>query len=257
MCCLCHLSFVLVLLSVFASVFAHHGLPRELECWGVEARAICGRFCWLICCRLCGRMPYFCVVVDNTVILLLFLTFFSLIQYLISGVKGLADVFDLLGGTFVCAAFCCCWQCVCVKFVTAHFFVGGKLWRQDRLIEVALDLSNTLDKGVMSRFLITLLLPTDFSWFRGICATFGDACFISMLVVVPLLGGRHHSFSCQIGHCGWSGLCFLCRGWFVWGLVVIKEIFDSLSKFITDCVSKAVGDLVAWHMASYALQGAF
>jgi hypothetical protein len=46
-------------------------------------------------------------------------------------------------------------------------------------------------------------------------------------------------------------------GWFVWGSMVIKEICDSLSKFIADCIGKAVSDLVAWHMASYALQGAF
>jgi hypothetical protein len=162
--CLCHLSFVLVLLSVFASVFAHLGLLRGLECWGFEARAICGWFHRLVCRWLCGRTPYFCVVIDNTVIFLLFLTF-SLVEYLISGVKGLMDVFDLLCSTFVFAAFCCCWQHVCVKFITAAFFGGGKLWQQDKLTKVALDLSNTLDKGVMSRFLITLLLPSDFSWF--------------------------------------------------------------------------------------------
>jgi hypothetical protein len=30
-------------------------------------------------------------------------------------------------------------------------------------------------------------------WFQGICATFGDACFIPTLVFAPFLGGHRHS----------------------------------------------------------------
>jgi hypothetical protein len=80
-----------------------------------------------------------------------------------------------------------------VKKSLLRFFVGGKLWRQDKLIKVALDLSNTLDKGVTSRFLISSLSPSDFFWMQGVCASSDDACFLPTVFIAPLLGGRHHS----------------------------------------------------------------
>ncbi len=80
-----------------------------------------------------------------------------------------------------------------VKKSLLLFFVGGKLWRQDKLIKVALDLSNTLGKGVTSRFLILLLSPSDFFWMLGVCASSDDACFLPTVFVAPLLGGRRHS----------------------------------------------------------------
>ena len=61
------------------------------------------------------------------------------------------------------------------------------------LIEVALDLSNTLDKGVISQFLISSLSPSDFLWLRGICVSCNDACFSPTVFVAPLLGGQRHS----------------------------------------------------------------
>ncbi len=74
-----------------------------------------------------------------------------------------------------------------------RFFIGGKLLRQDKSIGVALDLSNTLDKGVISQFLILSLSPSDFLWLQGVCVSCNDSCFSPTVFVVPLLGGRCHS----------------------------------------------------------------
>jgi hypothetical protein len=80
-----------------------------------------------------------------------------------------------------------------VKKSLLCFFVGGKLWQQDKLIKVALDLSNRLDKGVTSPFLILSLSPSDFFRMQGVRASSNDTCVLPTVFIVPLLGGQHHS----------------------------------------------------------------
>ncbi len=96
-----------------------------------------------------------------------------------------------------------------VKKSLLRFFVGSKLWRQDKLIEVALDLSNTLDKGVTSWFLILSLSPSDFFWMQGICSSSNDACILPTVFLAPLLGGRRHSCPSPVISVAVAGMVFV------------------------------------------------
>jgi hypothetical protein len=72
-----------------------------------------------------------------------------------------------------------------------------------------LDLSNTLDKGVISQFLILLLLPSDFLWLQGVCVSCDDACFSPTIFVAPLLGGRCHSCLSPVRLVAGAGAVFI------------------------------------------------
>jgi hypothetical protein len=72
-----------------------------------------------------------------------------------------------------------------------------------------------------------------------------------MLVVVPLLGGCLHSCPSPVR------LVIAAGAGFAFFAGVVRMGRDPLFGFIADCIGEAVGDLVAWHMVSYALRGAF
>ncbi len=142
---------------MFGRIFAHHWLPCDLEHGGSRP------------------VPYADVLAGSFVVssaggcrLLIIESFFHFLpspssNTSLPGSKALRLVSISVVGFSFFLSFFVGGDVLLVKKSLLRFFVGGKLWRQDKLIEVALDLSNTLDKGVTSRFLILSLLPSDFS----------------------------------------------------------------------------------------------